>query len=146
MIIGADWVILRNGLHLSVVCCDSCLFTQVVMHWFSVSCVDSPVLCRLVCTFCLLTPTSDQWDCCGQPLGVFCDKTVHRSENDYQSLAAAARGCTYCTSTTASRFIVITESTRSLLIVSLPHAESRPRGCNDGELHKFPMTTEHKLL
>ena len=80
MIIGADWVILRNGLHLSVVCCDSCSFTQVVIHWFSVSCVHSPVLCRLVCTFCLLTPSSDQWDCCGQPLGASVNKTVLRSK------------------------------------------------------------------
>ena len=50
-----------------------------VIHGFSVSCIDGPVLCRLVCTFRLLTPLSNEWDCCGRPLGVFCEKTVLRN-------------------------------------------------------------------
>ena len=29
VIVDADWVFLRNGLHLFVVCCDSCSFTRV---------------------------------------------------------------------------------------------------------------------
>ena len=83
--------------------CDSCSFTQVVIHWFSVSCVDIPVLCRLVCTLCLLTPSSDQWGCCGQPLGVFCEKLYLTAKpRDHQSLAAAVCGRRYCISTTAT--------------------------------------------
>ena len=99
----AGWMSLRNGLHLIAVELDSCSFTQVVIHWFSVPCVDSPVLRRLVCTFCLLTPSSDQWDCCGQPLGVFCEKLYFAAKpRDYQSLAAAVCGRRYCISTTAT--------------------------------------------
>ena len=99
----ADWVSLRNELHLSVVHCDSCSFTQVVIHWVSVSCVGSPVLCRLVCTFCLLTPSSDQWDCCGQPLGVFCEKLYLAAKpRHHQSPAAAVCGRRYCISTTTT--------------------------------------------
>ena len=101
-ITDADWMSLRNGLHLIVVEFGSCSFTQVLIHSFSVSYVDSPMLCRLVCTFCLLTPSSDQWDCCGQPLGSFCEKVYFVTKpRDFQSLAVAVSGRRYCILTTA---------------------------------------------
>ena len=97
----ANWVSLGNKLHLFVVYCDSCSFTQVVIHWFSVFCIDSPMLCRLVCTFCLLTPLSDQWDNCGQSLGVFCKKLYFVVKPcNFQSLVVVVSDRKYCILTT----------------------------------------------
>ena len=53
----ADWMSLRNGLHLIVVELDSCSFTRTCNTLFSESCDYNPMLCRLNVLSCLLAPS-----------------------------------------------------------------------------------------
>ena len=75
----ADWMSLRNGLHLAVVKFDSCSFTRTCNTLFSESCVDSPVLCRLSVLSCLLTPSYRLAGLAPAAAKCFCDKNCIRS-------------------------------------------------------------------
>ena len=85
----ANWMSLRNGLHLVVVELDSCSLSRV-KHFLTASRRQPCAVQTSECEPCLLSPSNDRWDCHGQLPVCICSKLYFAASYARTSVSAVA--------------------------------------------------------